>query len=306
MSCSVGDVDPQLAVVIVTYNSRDVITDLLGSLPAALEGTDARVVVVDNCSTDGTADLVAARGDCRVVRSPNIGYAGGINRGVREFPGAGSYLILNPDLRLSPGFVRPLLDTFAEPRTGIVAPRVHHADGSLHRSLRRAPSLLRSLGLTRTGWPAFSEYVDEPEAYCRPGIVDWALGAVLLVSSECYRDLGGWDESFFLYGEETDFCLRAKESGWVTRFCPDAVCTHIGGMSGQSPRTWSMLAVNEVRLYRRRHNPVASLAFLGLAVLRRAPRILRGDPTARTVTAALLFPGRRPAEIGCSGELLPR
>ncbi|MDQ1294080.1 MAG: N-acetylglucosaminyl-diphospho-decaprenol L-rhamnosyltransferase [Actinomycetota bacterium] len=298
--------NPQLAVVIVTYNSREVIIDLLDSLPAALEGVDAHVVVVDNGSTDGTADLVQEHGGCTVVRSENVGYAGGINRGTREFPDAEAYLILNPDLRLHPGFIRPLFRTLAEPGTGIAAPKVHKTDGSLHRSLRRESSLLRSLGLTRTRLPCFSEYISRPRSYERPRTVDWALGAVLLVSGDCNRALEGWDESFFLYGEETDFCLRARDSGWATRFCPEASCTHIGGASGQSPRTWSMLAVNEVRLYCRRHNPLASLAFLGLTVLHEVPRMLRGNPAAPTVAAALLRPARRPAEIGCSDRLLPR
>ena len=75
---------PDIAVVIVTYNSAPVIGDLLDSLPRALDGLTADVVVVDNGSIDGTGELVAALGACRVVRSVNAGYAGGINRGVRE------------------------------------------------------------------------------------------------------------------------------------------------------------------------------------------------------------------------------
>src|ERR1035438_1243678 len=88
-------VRPDLAVVIVTYNSSHDIGDLLDSLPAALDGLTADVVVVDNGSADGTADLVAARGDSRVVRSANVGYAGGINRGVREAAPADAILILD-------------------------------------------------------------------------------------------------------------------------------------------------------------------------------------------------------------------
>jgi len=98
-----------LAVVIVTYNSAREIGDLLDSLPGALDGCTAEVVVVDNGSTDGTADLVAARDDCQVVRSANVGYAGGINRGVREAGPASAILVLNPDVRLTPHSVPPLL-----------------------------------------------------------------------------------------------------------------------------------------------------------------------------------------------------
>ncbi len=91
-----------MAVVVVTHNSRHVIEELLESLPAALGSLHADIVVVDNGSTDGTADLLEERRDCRVVHSANVGYSAGINRGVREARPASAYLILNPDVRFGP------------------------------------------------------------------------------------------------------------------------------------------------------------------------------------------------------------
>jgi GT2 family glycosyltransferase len=189
---------PDIAVVIVAYNSAHVIGDLLDSLPAALDGLTADVVVVDNGSSDGTAELVAALGACRIVRSANVGYAAGINRGVREAAPAQAILVLNPDVRLHPGSLPPLLAALAEPRVGIAAPRVLTPQGKLHLSLRREPTLPRALGLTRTRLGVFSEYVYDPSAYTRPCTVDWALGAALITSRECYEALGGWDETYFL------------------------------------------------------------------------------------------------------------
>src|ERR1035438_2867723 len=112
-------VRPDLAVVIVTYNSSHDIGDLLDSLPAALDGLTADVVVVDNGSADGTAALVAARGDSPLARWAKVGYAGGITRGVREAAPADAILILNPDARLAEHAVPPLLEALREPRTGI-------------------------------------------------------------------------------------------------------------------------------------------------------------------------------------------
>src|ERR1017187_9121532 len=155
-------VRPDLAVVIVTYNSSHDIGDLLDSLPAALDGLAADVVVVDNGSADGTAELVAARGDCRVVRSANVGYAGGINRGVREAVPAEAILIMNPDVRLGDRSVPALLAALRERNVGIAAPQVRSPLGTLEFSLRREPTLLRGLGLTGTGLAAFSEYVTKP------------------------------------------------------------------------------------------------------------------------------------------------
>ena len=223
--------------MIVTYNSLHVIGDLLDSLPKALDGLTADIVVVDNGSSDGTAELVAALGVCRIVRSANVGYAAGINRGVREAAPAQAILVLNPDVRLHPGSLPPLLAALAEPRVGIAAPRVLTPQGKLHLSLRREPTLPRALGLTRTRLAVFSEYVYDPSAYTRPCTVDWALGAALLTSRECYEALGGWDETYFLYSEETDLSLRARDAGLLTRYEPRAVAVHIGGQSGRSHRT---------------------------------------------------------------------
>src|ERR1700730_15121648 len=100
---------PDIAVVIVTYNSAHVVGDLLDSLPAALDGLTADVMMVDNGSTDGTAELLAAREGCRVVCSANTGYAGGVNRGVREVMSAEGVLVLNPAVRLHAGSGPPLL-----------------------------------------------------------------------------------------------------------------------------------------------------------------------------------------------------
>ena len=297
---------PDIAVVIVTYNSAHVIGDLLDSLPKALDGLTADVVVVDNSSTDGTADLVAATGACRIMRSANVGYAGGINRGVREAAPAQAILILNPDVRLHPGSVPPLLDALREPRVGIAAPRVLSPEGELQLSLRREPTLPRALGLTKTRLAVFSEYVYDPSAYTQPCIVDWALGAALLMSRECYETLGGWDETYFLYSEETDLSLRARDAGLLTRYEPRSVAVHIGGQSGRSHRTHAMQIVNRVRLYRRRHDALSSWVYYWLVVANQMSRVARGRRESWHAVVALLRPRRRPAELGCSGSRMPR
>ena len=297
---------PDIAVVIVTYNSAHVIGDLLESIPEALDGLTADVVVVDNGSADGTAELVAALGTCRIVRSANVGYAGGINRGVREAAPARAILVLNPDVRLHPRSLPPLLAALREPRVGIAAPRVLTAQGDLYLSLRRKPTLPRALGLTKTRLAVFSEYVSDPSAYTKPCTVDWALGAALLMTRACYEALGGWDETYFLYSEETDLSLRARDVGLLTRYEPRAVAVHIEGQSGRSPRTHAMQMVNRVRLYRRRHRALASWSYYWLVVANQMSKVLRGRRQSWHAVVALLSPGNRPAELGCSGRRMPR
>ncbi len=294
-----------LTAVIVTYNSAHVIGDLLDSLPAALAGLAADVVVVDNGSADGTADVVAARGDCRLVRSVNTGYAGGINRGVRASSARGPILVLNPDVRLHPGSIPPLMAALRCPGVGIAAPQVRSATGRLELSLRREPTLPRALGLTRTRLPYFSEYVAGATAYSAPGTVDWALGAALLVSRSAHDLLGGWDESYFLYSEETDLALRARDAGLLTRYEPAAVVTHIGGQSGRSDATHIMQVVNRVRLYRRRHGRLASWCYLLVTAANELSRVPRGHPESAPAVRALLRPGRRPDCLGCRDQLMP-
>jgi GT2 family glycosyltransferase len=240
------------------------------------------------------------------VRSANVGYAGGINRGVREAAPARAILVLNPDVRLHPRSLPPLLAALREPRVGIAAPRVLTQQGELHLSLRREPTLPRALGLTRTRLAVFSEYVYNPSAYTRPCTVDWALGAALLMSRECYEALGGWDETYFLYSEETDLALRARDAGLLTRYEPRAVAVHIGGQSGRSHRTHAMQTVNRVRLYRRRHGALASWAYYWLVVANQMSRVPRGRRESWHAVVALLSPDRRPAELGCSGGRMPR
>jgi N-acetylglucosaminyl-diphospho-decaprenol L-rhamnosyltransferase len=296
---------PEVNVIIVTYNSINVIGGLLDSLPSALDGLVYDVVVVDNGSADGTAEFVATRGGCRVVRSANVGYAGGINRGVREAVPAAAILILNPDVRLGEKSVPPLLAALRQPQVGIVAPQVRSPLGILELSLRREPTLLRALGLTGTGLAVLSEYVTRPADYAHPRIMDWALGAVLLISRKCYDLLGGLDESYFLYSEETDLCLRARDNGLLTRYEPRSVAVHIGGQSGRDRRTHVMQIVNRVRLYRRRHGALASWCYYWLTIISELSWLVRGHRQSWDSVVAMLRPSRRPAELHCD-QRMPR
>lgn len=296
---------PELGIVVVTHHSSAVIGELLDSLPAALAGVTAQVVVVDNGSTDDTCCVVERRTDCELIRAENRGYSAGLNRGVRALTGGGPILLLNPDVRMCPGSIPPLLVALQQPRTAAVVPRLLDDAGQLAFSLRREPTLARALGLGRTGHAVLSESVVDRAAYESAGVTDWATGAVMLLSRGCYDTLGGWDESFFLYSEETDYCLRARDIGWLTRYEPAAVAVHIGGQSGQSERIHAMQIVNRVRLYRRRHSSATSALYLVLAVASEASWLVRGRRRSLTAVSALLLPRTRPYELGCSDRLLP-
>ena len=199
-----------------------------------------------------------------------------------------------------------MLQALGRPGVGIVAPQVRSPDGTLQFSLRREPNLPRALGLTFTRLPFLSEYCNRPADYTRGHEVDWALGAALLIRRECFQELGGWDESFFLYSEETDFSLRARAVGFATRYEPSAVVVHIGQQSGYTNATHTAQIVNRVRLYRRRHGVLPSALYYVLALGSEGYRAVLGVERCRSAVFALLHPSRRPPELGCGDRLIPR
>lgn len=295
-----------VAAVVVTYNSEDHIDALLDSIPAAAGGLTYSVVVVDNGSSDGTLELLDRRTDCTVVRSTNRGYAAGMNTAVAASPEAEAVLILNPDAALDPDCVPRMLAVLRKPGTGIVAPRVREADDSLSPTLRRGPTMARVGGLSFTGLPVFTERIEDPREYETEHEVEWAVGAILLVRGECYQAMNGMDESYFLYSEETDLSLRAKDAGWATVYTPDAGAMHIGGGSGESATTHTMKILNRVRLYRRRRGVALASVYFGLTVLTELRRAVLGHDKSWPTMRALLQPSRRPPALGASRTLIPR
>ncbi len=295
-----------VAAVVVTYNSGRHVAALLDSIPAAMGSLSYSVVVVDNGSSDDTLEVLGAREDVTVVRSSNDGYAAGMNRAVHASPDSSSILILNPDATLDPGTVPVLVRVLSKPGVGIVAPRVREADGSLSPTLRRGPTMARVGGLSFTGWPVFTERIEEVDAYETEHEVEWAVGAILLIDSACYHQLGGMDESYFLYSEETDFSLRAKDAGWSTVYTPAAGAMHVGGGSGESATTHTMKILNRVRLYRRRRGTVLASVYFALTVATEVRRAVLGHDRSWPTLRALLRPSTRPPMLGASDSVLPR
>jgi GT2 family glycosyltransferase len=295
-----------VAAVVVTYNSTRHVAALLDSLPAAFGDLTYSVVVVDNGSTDGTPELLGRRSDCQVVLASNDGYAAGINRAVRASPEAPAILILNPDATLDPHAVPRMLEVLRRrAATGIVAPRVREEDGSLSPTLRRGPTLGRVGGLSFTRLPVFAERIEIPGEYEREHEVDWAVGAILLVDSRCFDALEGLDESFFLYSEETDFSLRARDAGWATVFTPAAGAMHVGGGSGESATTHTMQMLNRIRIYRRRTGDARAWVYFGMTIVVEVRRALLGDRKSWTTVRALLRPSLRPPQLDASTAFLP-
>lgn len=296
----------RVAVVVVTFNSAAVLPGLLESLPLGLEGLDWALVVADNDSADETVDLLHRLAPAAVVleMGRNAGYAAGINAAVGAAGEFDAVLVLNPDVRLTPGCVPELLRVLGTTSAGICVPRLEDSRGELILSMRREPTLARAyadalLGATRAGRiGVLGEVVSDPGRYDVVGSPDWAEGSTQLIGEDCWRACGGWDESFFLYSEETDYHLRARDRGFGIRYVPTARAVHLEGASASSPRLWSLLVANRLRLFRRRHTLAGAALFWLASLLREGSRSALGHAIARSAVSVLVRPSLLAAPRG--------
>lgn len=288
---------PRITVVIVTYNSAGVIADLLSSLPDGFEGANrAETIIVDNASQDETlsvvSDLVPEATVIRMTR--NAGYAAAINRAIHRAGPSDAVIVLNADVRLRAGSIRHLVQALADDQVGVAVPRLVDESGTTSYSLRRRPTVGRAFGEAVLGgrlagrFAPLGEVITGSGPYETAGAVDWASGAVWLMSRRCLEAVGDWDESFFLYGEETDFALRAHDAGFQVWYVPDAIVEHIGGDAHHSPDLWALLTVNRVRLFWMRNRLVANAAYLTAIALGTSARAALGRTTDRRALAALV------------------
>lgn len=295
-----------VAVIVVTWNSAPVLPGFLAALEDGMAGLDWRLVVADNDSGDDTVEVLRALApDATLVQTGrNAGYAAGINAALAAAGGHAAVVICNPDIRMRQGCAKRLVDSLGD-GVGIAVPLLYEEGRDTpHHSLRRESSVLRALGEAVIGnrragrFPPLSELVTDPAVYRRPTRADWATGALMAISDDCLTACGRWDESFFLYSEETEYCLRARDLGYATQLEPTAEAVHLGGDSQVSPRLWTLLTLNRVRLYGRRHGAVATACFRGAVFLREASRAALGRRASRAAAARLLKPGALRATPG--------
>lgn len=263
-----------VSVVIVAFNNRDDLPRCLASLEAST--LPLEVVVVDNASSDGSADAARhARPSARViVLGENTGFARANNRGIRE-SAARYVLILNPDAEVRPGAVEALAALLdRRPEVGIVGPRTLNEDGTVQVSFGPALTPLAErrqrrlvLGVKeREPWAlraaaAASSREHEP---------DWVSASCLLARREALAQVGGFDEAFFLYEEDADLCLRVRAAGWRVVFTPTTEVVHRLGRSMEAAPGPAALAYHRSHvLYYRKHNGSLLTAALRLALLPR-------------------------------------
>ncbi|HZB26865.1 MAG TPA: glycosyltransferase family 2 protein [Vicinamibacterales bacterium] len=253
---------PALSIVIVSYNARRELAGCLDSLDAHPPGLTAEVVVVDNASPDGSADVVEARGPrVRLIRlARNAGFAAANNVGIRATSGD-LILLLNSDTLVGPGSIDTLAARLrAHPTAAAAGPRLVDGDGRAELSFGPMISPFAELrqkvvmALHRREFPPISTRVER--ATSREQFVDWVSGAALLVRRADAEAVGLLDERFFLYTEDVDFCAALRARGRRILFAPAAVITHLRGRSRASARAAMNAAYRRSQLaFYRKHHP---------------------------------------------------
>lgn len=238
------DHTPTVAVIVVSYNTVDLITACLDAV-AAQEGVDVHLLVVDNASADGSAAAVRRRhpGVTLIANTENVGFGRANNQALAGLT-EDFIVFLNPDTRLAPDALKAMTDYMAgHPDVGLAGGRLVNPDMTPQASVER-----RYPGQRWTGGRLSS----------MPGDIAWVMGAFMMARRPVIEAVGGFDERFFLYGEDIDLCLCIRENGWAIGYADGAVAVHWGGQSERKTATSELLEKKfraEICFYEKHYTP---------------------------------------------------
>jgi N-acetylglucosaminyl-diphospho-decaprenol L-rhamnosyltransferase len=317
-----------LSVAVVSFNTREItLRCLQATEDATAEGVIA-LTLVDNGSTDGTVEVARREHPTwRIVALPeNPGYGSALNRSFREVSGS-SYLALNSDSHLRPDAIRLLLDFLQRhPECGLVGPALIYPDGRPQLSAKRFPSLPLALAEVLCLHSVFARnrslrrfYYEDQNLATHPW-VDTVSGAAMLIRSEAFRRIGGFDEGFRMYFEETDLCRRLHDAGYRVALCAQAAAIHSHGASTiQTSVRQVEYYLSYVRYFRKHHGPGSARTLSAAIALSTVARMLvlplkypplsrqRSDLLRGKLAACLCLLGQlwRPPAARTTNEALP-
>ncbi|HTD78192.1 MAG TPA: glycosyltransferase family 2 protein [Chloroflexota bacterium] len=230
-----------MSVSVISYRTPVLLKQCLEALEAERTSVDMDVTVVDNASGDGSADMVADQFPwVRIIRNrQNVGFGAAHNQALRRATGR-YWLVLNSDAAPRPGALRVLVDFLeANPRVAVAGPRLRYPDGTVQPSRRRFPTVatlfVESTQIQRfiPRNPVLQRYYLADRSDDEPQDVDWLVGACLCVRASAAAEVGLFDESFFMYSEELDWCRRFRAAGWRVAYVPSAEVVHLEGGSSR-------------------------------------------------------------------------
>lgn len=289
-----------VAVIVVSHGDSRWLAGCVGSLRSAAAGLACEVLVVENGDEAAAREVLAAHGEVRLLTCENRGFAEANNRGLAATDSR-YVLFLNPDTEFRQGSLAALVERLeARPQAGLAGTRQVGPDGELQLSMRRFPSVrrawLEALGADRLGW---GERVRDAAAYDREEPCDWVSGSFMLARREALAGVGGFDDGYFLFSEETDLCLRLRRAGWEIVHLPQATIVHHHRPGADRPDVLAHASRSRLRYAGRHLGPVRRAAYLAgcaLGLALRAARPGGGAPgqarrrAARAGLAALRWP----------------
>ncbi len=273
-----------LGIVIVNWNTRDLLRNCLRSLAHAT-GVSYQIVVVDNASDDGSAEMVRREFPhvTLIANDENRGYPAANNQGLRllgfERDGpddAPRYaLALNPDTVVPPGALHEMVAYMdADPRIGAAGPKLVLLDGSLDLACRRSfptpeISFYRMVGLSKL-FPHSRRFGRYNLTYLDPDVeteVDSVVGAFMIVRREAIQRVGLFDEAFFMYGEDLDWAYRIKQAGWTVMYNPRVTVTHVKRAASRQSRRAQREFYRAMLIFYRKHYRATTPWWLHVLVL---------------------------------------
>jgi GT2 family glycosyltransferase len=266
------DVSPDLSVIIVNWNTRDILRNCLTSVEKHLETVRHEIIVVDNASSDGSVEMMEKEFPrLRLIRNTeNVGFACANNQAMRVARGRW-FLLLNSDTLLIDDSVgRLFAHVQTEPRLGIAHCRLMMSDRRQQYTTYRFPSiklaifedfaLYRLVSREKRGEILLGGYWEQTEERD----VDWVAGSFMLLPRQVFVETGGFSEAFFMYGEDMEWCYRIRDRGWRIRYYPDASAVHLDHSSSDirwGGRPIATCVERQVDIYAGRHGRVLGVLY---------------------------------------------
>lgn len=296
---------PDISIIIINWNTRDLLAECLESLYQTISGTSFDIWVVDNASTDDSVQMVQAKFPevQLILNHDNVGFARANNQAMAASQGR-TILLFNSDAVATPGAVASLLETIkAHPQAGIVGGHLLNPDGSFQASYSPFPNLWQEfLILSGLGRLLYGRWYPSrgPQEVKGPQPVDYVEGACLLVRRGAFEQVGGLDEGYFMYAEEVDWCYSMRRAGWQVWYQPAARIIHHGGGSSRNRRTQreADLYRSRVRFFRKHYGDTAAIALKLLIYILTAVKVITHG------TLRLLSGNRRGRAVVGIGDLM--
>jgi GT2 family glycosyltransferase len=267
----------KLTIIIVNWNTRDLLADCLSSIAATAGALAPEIIVSDNGSTDGSREMCRDRFPHVIFleNGANLGFGAANNRGLMQ--ASGEYcLLLNSDTILQPAALTNAVAFMGgHPDVGGLGAMLLTSAGEVQRSVEQASSITASL---RHHLHLGTSAHKRADYYAHEHLdVDYVSGAFLLLRREAIAAAGMFDEQFFMYAEEADLCLRIRRAGWRIAYTPEARVIHLGGGSAASDAARNLQrVVSRLRFLKKHHSPLYFQAFRLLSMCRSVTDFIRG------------------------------